>query len=58
MGNNKQETGAKGERLAAMWLEANGFTIVERNWRHGRYEIDLLAHRDGILHVVEVKTRT
>lgn len=54
---NKKETGAQGELLAARWLENNGFIILERNWRYSHYEIDLVAHRDNLLHIVEVKTR-
>jgi len=34
------ELGKKGEELAAAWLTANGYTILHRNWRHGRYEVD------------------
>ncbi|MGN0007429.1 MAG: YraN family protein [Alistipes sp.] len=54
---DKQECGAAGERAAVDWLRHNGFMIVEQNWRAGRYEIDIIASRWGILHIVEVKTR-
>ncbi len=50
-------TGAEGERLAQQWLEANGFTVLHRNWRHGRAEIDIVAREGRFLVVVEVKTR-
>ncbi len=53
----KQECGAAGEQAAVDWLRRNGFMIVERNWRSGRYEIDIIASRWGVLHIVEVKTR-
>ena len=53
----KQECGAAGEQAAVDWLRSNGFLIVERNWRAGRYEIDIIASRWGVLHIVEVKTR-
>lgn len=36
---------------------AGGFVIVERNWRNGRYEIDIIARRWDEIHFVEVKTR-
>jgi putative endonuclease len=31
--------------------------IVARNWRSGRYELDIVAHRGDTIHFVEVKTR-
>lgn len=49
-------TGAQGEQLACQWLEANGFTIIHRNWRHGRDELDIVAREGRFLVVVEVKT--
>lgn len=51
------ETGRRGEELAAAWLRRAGFTICARNWRHGRYELDIVALRGEELHFVEVKTR-
>ena len=39
------------------YLFREGFTLLHRNWRNGRYELDLVAEKDGILHIVEVKTR-
>jgi putative endonuclease len=50
-------TGAAGEALAADYLLAEGFTILERNWRHGRREVDIIAEKQGVLHFIEVKTR-
>ena len=51
-------TGKQGEQLACQWLEAKGFSILHRNWRHGRDEIDIVARDGGFLVVVEVKTRS
>ena len=51
------ETGKTGECLAAEWLVRNGFTVIRRNWRHHRYEVDIIAGRMAILHFIEVKTR-
>lgn len=50
-------TGKKGEQLASRWLRERGFTILHRNWRHGRSEIDIVAREGDFLVVVEVKTR-
>ena len=35
--------GARGERMATAWYEANGFAVVARNWRCDIGEIDLIA---------------
>lgn len=51
-------TGAAGEQLACQWLEGHGFTVLHRNWRHGRDEIDIVAREGRFLVVVEVKTLT
>lgn len=51
------ETGKKGEALAATYLQAQGFTVLHCNWRHRHYEIDIIATRAEILHFIEVKTR-
>jgi putative endonuclease len=51
------ETGKTGECLAAEWLARQGFAIIRRNWRHHRYEVDIIAGRMAILHFIEVKTR-
>jgi putative endonuclease len=51
------ETGKKGERLAADYLQQQGFTVLHCNWRHQHYEIDIIATRGAVLHFIEVKTR-
>jgi putative endonuclease len=51
------DLGKKGEELAADWLTAKGFVILQRNWRYGRYEVDVIASRANILHIIEVKCR-
>ena len=49
--------GKEGEDLAISYLERNGYVILERNWRHRKAEIDIIALKGGTLAVVEVKTR-
>lgn len=49
--------GNRGEDIATEWLRDRGYYIVERNWRIGHYEIDIIAQHYDTLHFVEVKTR-
>jgi putative endonuclease len=51
------ETGKKGETLAADYYRNRGFVVLDTNWRHSYYEIDLVASKGTLLHIVEVKTR-
>ncbi|NPD91882.1 YraN family protein [Xylanibacter muris] len=46
-----------GEDKAADYLEANGYGIVRRNWTSGHRDIDIIAHKNGTLVFIEVKTR-
>ena len=54
------DLGKWGEDEAVLYLEDEGYTIVDRDWRLGRRDLDILAYTpDGnTLVVVEVKTRT
>jgi putative endonuclease len=54
---NKQATGKMGETLAVSYLQLTGYQLLQRNWRHGRAEIDLIACKGNTLHFIEVKTR-
>ena len=51
------ELGRKGEQLGEDYLANCGYSILFRNWRYGRSEIDLVAAKDNVLHFIEVKTR-
>ena len=50
--------GEYGERLACRYLLSQGLTILDRNWRCSRGEIDIVALDGRSLVVCEVKTRT
>jgi len=53
-----REKGNIGESLAADYLQDKGYVILHRNWRRGHWELDLIAEKEGLLHFIEVKTRT
>ena len=45
------------EDLVARWYEQHGYVIVARNWRCKRGELDVVACKDSVLVVCEVKAR-
>lgn len=53
----KDDFGRAGENRAADYLRARGYAILDRNWRCAQGEIDIVATRDDVLSIVEVKTR-
>ncbi|NQT77634.1 MAG: YraN family protein [Bacteroidetes bacterium] len=52
------ELGKSGEEAAYEFLVKKGFTILEKNWRHNKDEVDLIARDGDFLVIVEVKTRS
>lgn len=51
------DTGNKGEEIAIAHLKAKGYSILETNWRHSPYELDIIAQIGTDIVFVEVKTR-
>ena len=49
--------GKKGEEAAKSALEEMGFEILERNWRFGHKEIDIIAASEDGIRFVEVRSR-
>ncbi|MFD1094347.1 YraN family protein [Salegentibacter chungangensis] len=50
--------GKNGEELAADYLMQQGYEIVARNFRFQKAEVDIIALKDELLAVIEVKTRS
>ncbi len=48
----------RGEELAANFLKNKGYKIIDRNFRKGYGEIDIIALKDNTLVFIEVKTKT
>lgn len=55
---SKQALGRYGEAVAARHLvQVQGMALLDRNWRCGRGEIDLVLRDGHVLVICEVKTR-
>ena len=52
------DLGDKGEKLAIDFLIKNEYKILEKNYRYLKAEVDIIAQKEGVLAVVEVKTRS
>ena len=52
------ELGRWGEDRAVAYLEGKDYTIIERDWKSGHRDIDIIARgEDGTIVFIEVKTR-
>jgi len=52
---NASRKGRTGEEAAARYLAGEGWRVLERNWRGGAGEIDIVAQEGDCLVFVEVK---
>ncbi|MDR1591845.1 MAG: YraN family protein [Prevotellaceae bacterium] len=52
------DTGREGEMYARTYLEKQNYKIRACNWRYGKGELDIIAEKDGMIIVVEVKSRS
>ncbi len=52
------DLGKQGELIAQDFLRSKGYEILETNWRFGKAEIDIIAKKEDLLVVIEVKTRS
>src|SRR5205814_6503335 len=57
MSGGRQAFGELGERIAERWLRRRGWKVVQRRFRSGHRDIDLVIERDGTVAFVEVKAR-
>jgi len=53
----RQQFGELGERIAERWLRRQGWRVVQRRFRNGHRDIDLVVEREGLVAFVEVKAR-
>ena len=54
---NRQDLGKKGEDVALEYLLQRGMKLLERNWRSGHKELDLVMEEEGFIRIVEVRSR-
>jgi putative endonuclease len=52
------QLGKQGEKLAVEFLQNNGYEILETNWTFQKAEVDVIAKKEDVLAIVEVKTRS
>ena len=52
------DLGKLGEELAVDFLEKNGYEILDTNWTFQKAEVDIIALKNDVLAVIEVKTRS
>ncbi|MBF2023232.1 YraN family protein [Flavobacterium psychrophilum] len=52
------DLGKFGEDLSVEFLQKKGYSILETNWTFQKAEIDIIAQKENILVIVEVKTRS
>ena len=52
------ELGKEGEEMAVNYLQKKGYSILERNYRFQKAEVDIIAQLKDTLAIVEVKTRS
>ena len=57
METSRMKLGRRGEDIACKYLLDRGHTVVDRNWRSGHLEIDIVTVDPAGLHFVEVKSR-
>jgi putative endonuclease len=49
------QLGKEAEQMAVDYLVKNGYEILHCNWRYSHYEIDIIAKKNGLLRIIEVK---
>lgn len=49
--------GKQGEKAATNFLINKGYEILDKNWHFGHLELDIIAKKNNIVSIVEVKTR-
>ncbi len=54
----RKATGDRAENIVKKFLEEKGYSILEQNYKTKYAEIDIIAHKQGNLFFIEVRSRT
>lgn len=54
---NNTEIGKEGENIAEKFLIKNNYKVLQRNWRYGHLEVDLIIENTNFVIAIEVKYR-
>ncbi|NHF60603.1 endonuclease [Flavobacteriaceae bacterium TP-CH-4] len=52
------EFGKEGEQIAVEFLIEKGYRVRHQNYRYLKAELDIIAEKDGVLAIVEVRARS
>ena len=52
------DLGKKGEQAACKFLQQKGYEIIATNWRNKKAEADIIARKEDLIILAEVKTRS
>lgn len=56
--DGRKARGRLAEEAGACYLLKQGYVLLERNWRCRSGEIDIIAKKEGVIIIVEVRSRT
>ena len=54
----RKNVGDIGEQFATKMLALSGYNVIAKNYVVNGGEIDIIAIKNGVMHFIEVKTRT
>ncbi|WP_110933131.1 YraN family protein [Paenibacillus bouchesdurhonensis] len=56
--DGRKESGRLAEEAGARYLQEQGYVLLKRNWRCRSGEIDIIAKKEGVIIIVEVRSRS
>jgi putative endonuclease len=54
--NSTRDKGSEAEKIAIDYLKKKGYEILEQNWYNNHYELDIIARKNGVMTIIEVKS--